>query len=274
MRPNRPRTPYWGSPDTGWPIAARWTRIWWVRPVSSITRSSAVVGSRRSISKWVRASRGSSAVDRHQLAVAPVASDRRVDRPGPRRRMAVDERQVLATQPPARQHRLQRAVDLVVLGDDQQPRGVAIEPMDDPRPRRLLATGGPPLERLRERSHPVTARRMHDHAGRLVDHQQVLVLVGDAELRLAFSDAPPNPTRSRRRSRSTRPTGPGAAWAWASRRPARGRSRSASAPAPASRAGRPGIDRGASRPRPSGTRSSIRVTWLTAPCGPRAPTAA
>ena len=83
----------------------------------------------------------------------------------------------------SRQQRLQRAMDRVVLGDDQQPGGVAIEPMDDPRPPRLLAAGGPPLERLGERPGPVTARGMHDHPGRLVDDQQVLVLVGDAEVR-------------------------------------------------------------------------------------------
>ena len=56
--------------------------------------------------------------------------------------------------------------------------------MDDPGPPLLLAAGGPPLERLRERSGPVTSGRVHDHAGRLVDHEQVLVLIGDAELGL------------------------------------------------------------------------------------------
>ena len=31
--------PYTGSPTMGWPMKARWTRIWWVRPVSSRARS-------------------------------------------------------------------------------------------------------------------------------------------------------------------------------------------------------------------------------------------
>ena len=39
------RPPYAESPTTGWPIAARWTRIWWVRPVSSVQASSADSGS-------------------------------------------------------------------------------------------------------------------------------------------------------------------------------------------------------------------------------------
>ena len=47
-----------GSPHTGWPIAAMCTRIWWVRPVSSATRTQRAAGSSRSSSKWVRASRG------------------------------------------------------------------------------------------------------------------------------------------------------------------------------------------------------------------------
>src|SRR6478735_6963285 len=29
---------------TGWPVAARWTRIWWVRPVSSRQSRSAATG--------------------------------------------------------------------------------------------------------------------------------------------------------------------------------------------------------------------------------------
>src|SRR5580700_6086767 len=68
------------------------------------------------------------AVDRHQLSVAPVAPDRRVDHPGARRGVTIDERQVLAPKPPSRQQRLQGAVDLVVLGYDQQPRRVSIQP--------------------------------------------------------------------------------------------------------------------------------------------------
>ena len=53
-----PGIPYSGSPATGRSIAARWTRIWCVRPVSSRTRSSAWRSSSSSSSKCVTAARG------------------------------------------------------------------------------------------------------------------------------------------------------------------------------------------------------------------------
>ena len=62
------------------------------------------------------------------------------------------------------QQRLERAVHRIALGDDQQARGVAVEPVDDPGPLRVLAAGGAAGQRLRERAGPVAARRMHDDA--------------------------------------------------------------------------------------------------------------
>ena len=56
-----------GSPQTGSPIASRWTRIWCVRPVSSRTSSSARAPSSSCTSNHVTASRGVS-----------VSSERRV----------------------------------------------------------------------------------------------------------------------------------------------------------------------------------------------------
>ena len=158
-----------------------WTRIWWVRPVSSTTRSS--VDSRQQpldLEVGARLAR-LVGVDRHQHAVAAVAADRRVDRAGARLRPPVDQRQVFAPHAPLHDHLLERAMDGVVLGDDQQPRGVAVKPMDDSGTPRLLAAGAAPGQRLRERAGPVTARRMDDDAGGLVDDQQVLVLVGHRE---------------------------------------------------------------------------------------------
>ncbi len=57
--------PYSGSPQTGWPIACRWTLIWCVRPVSSSRLSSDVDASARSSVKWVRASRRPRSADGH-----------------------------------------------------------------------------------------------------------------------------------------------------------------------------------------------------------------
>ena len=75
---------------------------------------------------------------------------------------------------------------LVRAGDDEQPGRVAIEPVHDPGPV-LVVTAG----RV-EREQPVHERAalamsgawMHDDAGRLVDHEQVLVLEGDAQIHL------------------------------------------------------------------------------------------
>ena len=71
-------------------------RIWWVRPVSSRTRSSVVRGRPPSTSKWVRASRAARAPHGHELAVGTVAPDRGVDRAAAGVRPALDEREVLA----------------------------------------------------------------------------------------------------------------------------------------------------------------------------------
>ena len=64
---DRPSRRTSGSPETGRSIAARWTRIWCVRPVSRRTSSSACSGRSSTTSNRVTASRGSS-----------VSSDRRV----------------------------------------------------------------------------------------------------------------------------------------------------------------------------------------------------
>src|SRR5581483_1751721 len=76
----------------------------------------------------------------------------------------------------------ERVVDLVALGDDQEPRRAAIEAMDDPGAPGVLAAGGTAVERLREGPRPMTASGMHDQAGRLVDDEQVGILEGDPEL--------------------------------------------------------------------------------------------
>jgi hypothetical protein len=53
----------------------------------------------------------------------------------------------------------------------------------DARPRGIGAAGHPPGQRLHERPLRVPLPGMDDHARRLVDHQQVLVLVGHPERR-------------------------------------------------------------------------------------------
>jgi hypothetical protein len=67
----------------------------------------------------------------------------------------------------------------VVLRDHQQAGRVAIEAVDDARPPRIVAARGPAGERLHQRPAGMAGRRVDHHPGRLVHHQQVVVLVGD-----------------------------------------------------------------------------------------------
>src|SRR6188472_1768580 len=72
-------------------------------------------------------------VERMPKPVMPVATDRGVDRPAPRPRPPRHERKVLARQLPAPHEPLQPLVGLVRARDDEQPRRVAVEPVDDAR---------------------------------------------------------------------------------------------------------------------------------------------
>ena len=67
---------------------------------------------------------------------------------------------------------------LLRSGEHEQARGVAVEPMHDPGPVRVAARD-PAAQRIDERVRRVTGPRVHDQAGRLVDHEQMLVLPDD-----------------------------------------------------------------------------------------------
>ena len=71
------------------------------------------------------------------------------------------------------------------LGHDEQPRGSAIEAVDDAGPPWVRAARCAAGERLGERPGSVPARRMHHDPGRLVHDEQVLVLVDDVVRRVA-----------------------------------------------------------------------------------------
>ena len=177
--------PYSGSPATGWPIACRCARIWCVRPVSRRTRSSVVAAARARSRSACTASRGVVGVRRHPRAHAAVAADRRVDRAAARGRAALDEREVLARRSRgAASAAFRRRWASVERATTSSPRRVAVEAVDDARPA-LLPAAGHAGQRLRERAGGVPARRVHDDAGRLVDDEQVLVLVGAPRTRPA-----------------------------------------------------------------------------------------
>ena len=180
------------------------------------TRSSVVAGSARSMAKCVTAVARVVAVGRHARAHAPVAPDRRVDRAAARGRAALDERQVLALDLAALQRGLQAPVRLARARDDEQPRGVAVEAVDDPRPP-LLPAARDAGQRLGERARGVPARRVHDDAGRLVDDEQVLVLVGHGEVG-GGGDRRAAPRRGRSTVDRLPRAPPGGAWARRRRR--------------------------------------------------------
>ena len=118
---------------------------------------------------------------RVQRAVAAVAADGGVDRPRARVGPADDERQVLAPDTAVSHRLLECPVDRVALRDDEQPRRVLVQAVHDARAEWVVAARGPARQRLRERPGVVARRRMDGDAGRLVDDDQVVVLVDDLE---------------------------------------------------------------------------------------------
>ncbi len=103
-----------------------------------------------------------------------VAAERRVDRAGSRGRAALDEREVLPGHEPLGDHRAQGPVRLRRPCDHEQARGVAIEPVDDPRdlsPRERLEYYKAERERLRlaeEEGELVPAAEVEDQIAGLV----------------------------------------------------------------------------------------------------------
>ena len=137
------------------------------------------------------------AVERPAQRIAAVAADRGIDRAAARPRPPDHEREVLPRELPPSDELLQPAVRLGRAGDDEQPGGVAVEAVHDPRPLRLLSPFDVVREQpLHQRSARVPATRMDDEARGLVDHEQVLVLVRHGELHRLRLEA-----RARRRRR-------------------------------------------------------------------------
>ena len=119
-------------PATGWPIAAKWARTWWVRPVSSRASTRVSAGKVSSTLKWVRASRAprprtarrsGARWSRPSGASIVPERDRGCPSTNARYSRSTSRALIIARESP---------VGLVVAGDDHQPGGVAIESVDDP----------------------------------------------------------------------------------------------------------------------------------------------
>ena len=120
---------------------------------------------------------------RHLLAVHGVASDGRVDA-APRHHLAPHQCDVLLFNLAILKLPGQRVVRGVVLGDDDQAGRPAIEAVHDART--FLAADAAQVvevmeQRVDERAARVSGRRMHDHAGRLVDDGEIPILIHDGE---------------------------------------------------------------------------------------------
>ena len=78
----------------------------------------------------------------------------------------------------------QSMVDLVVLGNDQNSARVAVEAMDDARPKLSGDVAQPiemKLQRTGQRSAVIPFSGMHDQPGRLVEHDDRVVFMNDVE---------------------------------------------------------------------------------------------
>ncbi len=128
-------------------------------------------------------------VERVPQCVVAIAADRRVDHAGSRARSSDHEREVFTRHCARLDELLQPAVRLRRARDHEQARRVAIEAMDDPRTVRLLPAFDVVREQsVHERPARMSRRRMHDDAGALVDDEQVLVLVRNAQVHVLGSE--------------------------------------------------------------------------------------
>jgi hypothetical protein len=119
-----------------------------------------------------------------------VAADRRLDAAPPRLRPPPDEGFVATLELAAADEVAKSVVGLFAPRDDQQPRRVPVEAVDDARPFRNVAARDPADEAVDERSRGVAGSRVDDDPRRLVDDEQMFVLVGDSERELLGLELP------------------------------------------------------------------------------------
>ncbi len=112
--------------------------------------------------------------------VAPVAAVRRVE-PPLRRERAVAERDVRLLDRAALPLRLEGGERRLGPRDDEAPRGLPVEPVNEPEPRQRGPRAEPVQERVHHRRVRRAARRVDDHPGRLVEDDEVPVLVEDRQ---------------------------------------------------------------------------------------------
>ena len=110
-----------------------------------------------------------------------IAADAQVDAIARRARRAVDDREVVLVDRPPRHRARQRRVDRRRLRDQHDPRGVAIEAMDEMDAAAAPARRAVREQRVHQRAGRIALRRVHDEPGRLVDGEERVVLVEHGE---------------------------------------------------------------------------------------------
>ena len=102
-----------------------------------------------------------------------------------RRDRATDNRMINLLHGASGELRGKREVRRVVLGDHEAAAGFLVEPVHDAGAHHAAdaaeLTGGMVQQRVDERVRLVPGGRVHDHAGRFVEHQQVVVLEKNIE---------------------------------------------------------------------------------------------
>ncbi len=172
-------------PTTGWPTAARCTRILMrppglkldlqQRPPASFTQDAKA--------RARLAATTSARDDGHPLALAGIAPDGSLDDPLDGGHASFDQGQIALDELVRLDLGGERRVRGGIFGDDQQTRRVLVEAVHDSGPLRLAAREVRDVreQRIDQRTARVTRRGMHDHAGGLVHDQQELIFKDDRQ---------------------------------------------------------------------------------------------
>ena len=119
----------------------------------------------------------------HALPILGMPGERRVDDRRALVEVAPCQRGVDAGDAARGDRGAEPPVGQVGLGDDHQPRRIAVQPVHDPGP--ALGPAGQRRaashQRVHQRVVPVARRRMHHQTGRLVDDREMLVFVDDRQ---------------------------------------------------------------------------------------------
>ena len=175
------RLPYTVSPRSGWPIEARWTRIWWVRPVSR--RHSTWVKPRylASTDQWVTAGRpvrGSTAIRLRSTGCRPMGAS---TVPPSSREAAHRHRLVHPGQGVVLKLGGQSQMGPVVFRGDDQAGGVPVNAVDDAGAQGTVDAGEgiPAVEEQGVHQSPVwmSGGGVDHHAHRLIHYDHIFVLV-------------------------------------------------------------------------------------------------